>query len=352
MDELGTFRTARRSGYDTEDVTRAFSDISSRVERLEGERVSAEKLAERLTRELAEARATLKRASAKPSFADLGSAFEQTLRVAEEQAGKMVQDAAAEAAALRENARAVGEQLTRSSRLRAEKLVAEAEGSAKDLRVESDRRAMELASLSEARLAEATTSTEIAQRKAAGLVADAEREAAEVHSLLHQETEDVKTELSMLRQIAEREQLRIVREIRVAADQDERERLALHEESVAHVQRVIEEAALKVREASDIAAQTSSEAEDFFASARADSEAILGSARATATGLISRARLRAEHLTTRYNEHAAGIISDTEQRMAWMEEQRVALDGFAYELRSMGSTESLVSIDESEAQSK
>ena len=352
MDELSTFRTARRSGYDTEDVTRAFTEISSRADRLEVERASAEKSAERLSRELAEARATLKRASAKPSFADLGSAFEQTLRVAEEQAGKMVQDAAAEAAALRENARAIGEQLTRSSRQRAEKLVAEAEGKAEDVRVESDRRAMELISLAEARLVEANTSTETAQRRAAGLVADAEREAAEVHAGLHQETEDVKTELSLLRQIAEREQLRIVREIRVAADQDERERLALHEESVAHVQNVIEQAALRVRDASDVASHTSGEGEDFFAATRVNSEAILTSARDTASGLISRARLRAERLTTRYNEHASGIMADSEQRMAWLEEQRVALDSFAFELRSMGSTESLVSIDESEAQSK
>lgn len=351
MDELGTFRTARRGGYDTEDVARAFTEISFRVERLEADRVSAEKTAERLSRELAEARATLKRASSKPSFADLGSAFEQTLRVAEEQAGKMVKDAAAESAVLRENTRAVGEQLTRSSRLRAEKLVAEAEGKAEELRVESDRRAMELVTTAEVKLIEANTSTETAQRKAAGFIADAEREAAEIHSALHQETEDVKTELSTLRQIAEREQLRIVREIRVAADQDERDRLALHEESVAHVQRVTEEATLKVRNASDVAAQMGIETEDHLAAARAESESILASSRKTANGMISRARVRAENLTTRYNEHALGILADTEQRMAWLDEQRHALEGFTLELRAMASSESLVSLDESEAQS-
>ena len=154
----------------------------------------------------------------------------------------------------------------------------------------------------------------------------------------------------MLRQIAEREQLRIVREIRVAADQDERDRLALHEESVAHVQAVTEQAALNVRQASDSAAQISSEAEDFFSIARTDSESILSSARETANGLIARARSRAERLTTRYNEHASVIMAETEQRMAWLEEQRVALDSFSLELRSMGSSESLVSLDESEAQ--
>jgi cell division septum initiation protein DivIVA len=347
VEELSKFRTARRNGYDTEDVSRAFADITSRVERIEADRISAEKTADRLARELAEARATLKRASSKPTFADLGSAFEQTLRVAEEQASNMVQDSVAEAAVRRENARAVGEELTRSSRLRSEQLVAEAEAQAEELRVENKRRSMELIASAEAKQIEANTSTETAQRKAAGLVADAEREAADINSALHQEAEDVKTELSLLRQIAEREQLRIVREIRVAADQDERNRLALHEEAVAHVQSVTEQAALKVRDAADVAAQISNEAELFYAGARADSEALLANARETAKGLIARARSRAERLTTRYNEHASAIMADTEQRMAWLEEQQGALASFSHELRSMASSDSLVALDES-----
>ncbi len=350
MDELGTFRTARRGGYEPEDVTRALAEMSSRVERVEADRVSAQKTAERLVRELAEARATLKRASSKPTFADLGSAFEQTLRVAEEQAGKMVKDAAAEATVLRENARAAGERLTRSSRLQAEKLVSEAEGKAEELRVESDRRATELFATAEAKTIQASTSTETAQRRAAGVISDAQREAADIHSALHHETEDVKMELSTLRQIAEREQLRIVREIRITADQDERDRLALHEEAVAHVQRVTEESTLRVLDASNLAAQMSADAEEYLSSARHDSEAILTSARKTATGVLSRARQRAEILATRYNEHASAVLADAEQRMAWLEEQRQALEGFALELKAMSSAESMVSLDESEAQ--
>lgn len=347
MEELTKFRTARRDGYDTEDVSRAFADITSRVERIEADRISAEKTADRLARELAEARATLNRANSKPTFADLGSAFEQTLRVAEEQAGKMVQDSVAEASVLRDNARAVSEELIRSSRLRSEQLVAEAEALAEELRVESERRAMELIASAEAKQIEANTSTETAQRKAAGLVADAEREAADIHSALHQEAEDVKIELSMLRQIAEREQLHILREIRVAADQDDRNRLALHEEAVAHVQHVTEQAALILRDAADVAAQISNEAEMYYSGVRAESEALLATARETARGLITRARSRAERLTTRYNEHASAIMADIEQRMAWLEEQQGAMASFSHKLRSMASSDALVALDES-----
>ena len=210
---------------------------------------------------------------------------------------------------------------------------------------------MELIATAEAKMVDVNTSTETAQRKAAGSISDAEREASEIRSALHHETEDVKTELSTLRQIAEREQLRIVREIRIAADQDERERLALHEESVAYVQRVSEEAKLTVRNASDAASRLSVSAEEHIESARVDSEAILVNARKTAAGLISRARVRAESLTTRYNEHTSGILSDTEQRMAWLDDQRRSIESFALEIRAMAPAESMVSLDESEAQS-
>jgi hypothetical protein len=67
-------------------------------------------------------------------------------------------------------------------------------------------------------------------------------------------------------------------------------------------------------------------------------------------GILARSRLRAEKLTTRYNEHASGILFDTEQRMTWLDEQRRSVEAFALEIKAMSSAESMVSLDESEAQ--
>jgi len=212
MVDTRSFRTSRR-GYDRDDVLSAIADATAKVEQLEGDRATAEKSVERLSRELADLRGVLKRANSKPTFADLGSAFEHTLRVAEEQADKMIKDATAEARILRESARAEAEQVTRSARLKAEKGVAEAEGRSEELRVDAERRVTELTIQADARNAEARTSIEISQRKAGAIIAEAEREASDIRARVHQETEDVKTELSTLRQMAEREQLRIEREI-------------------------------------------------------------------------------------------------------------------------------------------
>ena len=165
MTDIRSFRTARR-GYDRQEVLRAISEANSKVEQLEADREVAEKTVDRLTRELTDLRGVLHRASSKPTYADLGSAFEHTLRVAEEQADKMVKDATAEARVLRESARAEAEQVTRASRLKAEKMVAESEARAEELRVETERRVTELNIQADARNSEARTSIEIAQRKA------------------------------------------------------------------------------------------------------------------------------------------------------------------------------------------
>ena len=72
-----------KKGLDPEQVNVALSDVQVEVSRLESERAEIDKRIDTLTREIAEVRSALKRASAKPSFSDLGAAFEQTHRVAE-----------------------------------------------------------------------------------------------------------------------------------------------------------------------------------------------------------------------------------------------------------------------------
>ncbi|MEY2900648.1 MAG: hypothetical protein RL247_814, partial [Actinomycetota bacterium] len=79
------FRRAVR-GYDTDDVERFVRELSDRLERLENERAENARTIQRLTRDVQDANERASRA--KPSFAELGSAFEETLRLAEEQSRK------------------------------------------------------------------------------------------------------------------------------------------------------------------------------------------------------------------------------------------------------------------------
>jgi len=66
-------RTVR--GYDTEAVNRYVAELSERLERLENERAENARAIQRLTRDVADANERASRA--KPSFTELGSAFER-----------------------------------------------------------------------------------------------------------------------------------------------------------------------------------------------------------------------------------------------------------------------------------
>lgn len=127
-----------KKGLDPQQVNVALSDVQFEVSRLETERAEIDKRIDKLTREVAEVRSALKRASAKPSFSDLGAAFEQTLRVAEEQAGKLISDAQATSAVTRRAAEEEAVTLTENAQKQAQKLVAETEARVERLLKESE----------------------------------------------------------------------------------------------------------------------------------------------------------------------------------------------------------------------
>ncbi|MEG0363946.1 MAG: hypothetical protein RR600_09085, partial [Aurantimicrobium sp.] len=290
MDITRNFRTVRKNGYDPADVKRAFRDADLRMEELQQTTRSGAATVDKLERELADMRDAHRRSNTKPTFADLGSAFEQTLRVAEEQADKMVADAEADAKVVRESARALADQVTRTARNKANSLLNVTEAQIEDKRLDVEREVSQLTIEGETLILQGQTLKETAMRREAALVAEAERDAAEVRSRLHQEIEDVKTELETLRQIAEREQLRIEREIKLALEEAERERLTRHEEAVAFVEAQTQEASIIRRDDADEADNLNEQTDALLESARNDAQSLLPAARESATNMISRAR--------------------------------------------------------------
>lgn len=350
MENVRNFRQVRKNGYDPSDVRRAFSEADDHLSNLKSTIDSGVATVDKLERELADLRNALRRNNSKPTFADLGSAFEQTLRVAEEQADKLVRDAEADAKVLRESARASAEELTRVTRQRSLQMMEDVDAELEDQRLDVERRISELVMEAEAKALQAQTIKETAQRREAALLAEVERDAAEVRSRLHQEIEDVKTELETLRQIAEREQLRIEREIKLALEEAERERLTRHEEAVRFVEERGREASDVIRTASDQADRMNDQTEEFTARARADAEALLKAARESASNLISRTRTRAETLSVLFDEHAAEMIDKAERRRASFLQQQETMREFSLELKALSSADALVSLDETEAQ--
>jgi len=345
MDVKLQFRRVR-PGYEPEDVIRAAEELTSSATDAENRKRAVDEQIGQLVEQLSEAQDKLRKLTAKPTYADLGAAFEQTLRVSEEQAAKMVRDAAAEAHVIRETARAEAEERVRTAREEANRVSVEVESRMEEGRVETQRRKTELENQAEGLLVEARTSIETAQRRGAKFISETEIAASDRRARLHQEVEDVKTELDTTRQIAEREQLRIDYDIKIAEDEAERQRLALNEEAVANVQRMSEEASTRVANAVARAGELTAQAEAELSQLRSEADRILRDAREEATRAIAEARRLAENLVNRFEEYSSEAFVDAEARVEWLEEKSKVMDGFAFELRSLSSTDSQVVLDE------
>ncbi len=349
MDVKLQFRRAK-PGYEPQDVIEAAEKMTSSAVEAEARKREVDEQIGQLVETLAETQEKLNRLTAKPTYADLGAAFEQTLRVSEEQAKVIVKDASAEAQVIRETARADAEDRVRKAREEATRVTLEADGSIEDLRVESERRRTELDNQAEALLVQARTSLETAQRRGAKFISETEIAASDRRARLHQEVEDIKTELLTTRQIAEREQLRMDYDIKIAEDEAERERLARNEEAVAHVERLSEEASTRVAQAVATAGELTAQAEAELADLRGEADSILRNAREEAARAIAEARRLAENLVSRYEEYSTEAFGDAESRVAWLENQTRVMDAFSFELRSLSSTDVQVVLDEAQTE--
>ncbi len=123
-------------GYQKEDVDEYLAEIANELSlaKMQNKRTYEETAA--LRNEISNLRQKVK-TSNNMGYADLGSQFEQTLRLAEEQAKKLIQDAGQEAIKIRDTARAEGEASVRSSEKLAAKMLSEAEGKVAELKLES-----------------------------------------------------------------------------------------------------------------------------------------------------------------------------------------------------------------------
>ncbi len=324
--------TQSRRGYQTADVDRAIEQMASRIDSAVAEREAADKAVKRLNRELREARAALKRLVSKPSFSDLGAAFEQTLRVAEEQAGKLLIDATAEVASMREAAKEYADRLITSAKKHGAKLESDAKSRSNEISNQAKKRAKEIVADAEARLVASREALEQSRQEASQIEANGEQAAIEILAAVNKETEVARAELDKLREINDREQKRVLREIEAVKEKSDREAQRLSEQTSAYIIQISAESEIQVAETDARGHELLSEAEAFLARSREEGNAQVASARATAVGVIARANERAQSLANQLRAHAETVRQETLERLAELDGDRAALRDFVDEL--------------------
>ena len=335
-----------KRGLDPAQVDIALGDVQAEATRLEGERAQIDKQIDKLTREIAEVRSALKRASAKPSFSDLGAAFEQRLRVAEEQAGKLISDAQVSSSETRRAAEAEASAVTESAEKQAATLLKDSQERVTRLLAESEKKLAATLKAAQTALAQAEPLFVEAEKIAASISREGEQRRLALETELAQEVEQSRAEIATLRQLHERDHRRISEEVDAARAKAERESSRLAAENEVYVRQLLDSSQVQFDEASERAREMVVEAQANFGLARQEAIAMLREARETAARIVRRARVRAETLTQRLEERNAILLANGEQLVEDLSAETDAVQAFNSELRVISMSEPTESASE------
>lgn len=331
MSDTSNFRTARK-GFDPVEVDAAFVELTERIAQSNAAAAESEATLRRLKRELSEVRAQLRKIDSAPSFSELGSAFEQTLKVAEEQANKLLAQAAAEAAEIREAAKAEARELAASSKSQADALLTEARSRARHAVAQAKSRSAAEVSHAEDGLEEARTELARAREDAERIERDALARVNEINAVVEREAETTAREIATLREVHEREMARIAAEIDANRERSAREMARLAEQSMDYIQRIENDAAAQTTESSRRASEVLLKAEGLLSRYQVEGSDAVRSATETAQALINRSHLRSKSLLLKIESHARELHEASVHRLNEVARQQKLVEEFAADM--------------------
>lgn len=268
--------------------------------------------------------------------------FDEVLRVAEEQASVLLRNASVQGERLL--AAASDEILARrrETQADADAIVSQAQHDAQQIRLRIDTELTAHEARLEREQAHAEEKIAQAEQEAAAIRSEAEKGAAALRSLVARET-------SQLRAEAEE----AVRELRLRAiefeesltrrqDDAQQEFLALHNQAVAHADRITQDANDQVAHSLDHAKRVSAKAEDFERLMRAQAHQIEADAQLRARERLDRARDKAQSIIDTVVTHSQAVLRDAEDRTRQLRWQQQQLTSFMAEVRELIRPEPLV----------
>ncbi|WP_404431113.1 DivIVA domain-containing protein [Microbacterium lacus] len=352
--------TAAFRGYDRDEVDRAIARLTAQV-RVEGERVAelterqrhagaadaqARATVERLQRDLAAAQARVVTAEGRiealtdelvGATADSPSRpqFEEILRVAEEQASVLVRNASTQGERLLVAAREEVQNRRSQAQAEADAIRAQAEHDAAQVRLRIDTELTAHQALIERETAHATEKVAQAEQEAAAVRAESEKGAAALRSMVARETTHARAEAE-----------EAVRELRVRALEFEesltrrqhdaqQEFLVLHNQAVAHSERITLDANDQVAASLEHAQRVAAKADDFERLMRAQAAQIEADANIRARETLERARDKAQKIIDMVSTHSQSVLRDAEDRTRHLRWQQHQLTSFMSEVKEL-----------------
>ena len=319
------------------EVDAAGEQIRQDVARLEGELASAtaraataEQRIQTLTEDLVDGGVE---AGSRPQF-------EEILRVAEDQANLIIRNASVQADRLLEAAREEIVNRRKEVQVEAASILAQANNDAQQARLRIDTELTAHQALLERESAHAAEKVSQAEQEAAAVRSEAEKGAAALRSMVARET-------SLSRSEADE----AVRELRVRAlefeesltrrqDDAQQEFLLLHNQAVAHAERITQDANDQVAASLEHAQRVGAKADDFDRLMRAQAQQIEADANIRARETLDRARAKAQKIIETVTVHSQAVLRDAEDRTRQLRWQQHQLTSFMAEVKELIRPES------------
>lgn len=329
QESVGRFRAEiERLAVDSQSIDDIKADLAARTMQL----AEAETRIVALTDELV-ARPVDKDADLNaPSTRDQ---FEAVLRVAEEQANVVLQNAAVQAERLIQAARDEVAGQRAAVQADAARILDEAQHDAGQIRlkIETEQTAHEATLQRET--AHAAEKVAQAEREAEAIRTEADKGAAALRAMVTRETTQLRADTE--RDVREMNARLLEFEETLTRRQDDaqQEFLVLHNKAVAHAERITADANDQVAGSLEHAQLISAKAEDYEKLMRAQAAQIQAEAHVQAQETLERARAKANKIVTSVTEHTNTVLRDAEDRARNLRWQQQKLTSFMAEVREL-----------------
>ncbi|WP_345801480.1 DivIVA domain-containing protein [Microbacterium sp. AZCO] len=330
-------KAAQAQGRDAVERAQAEATAASAQERDEVERLRAELAA-------AEARATEAEKRVQTLSDELVGAaadtpnrpqFEEVLRVAEEQAGVLIRNATVQGERLLIVAREEIDKRHKDARAEAESIIGQAQHDAQQarLRIETELTAHEARLEREA--AHAAEKISQAEREAAAIRSEAEKGAAALRTMVARETDLARAEADEAVREQRMRALEFEASLTRRQDDAQQEFLMLHNQAVAHAERITLDANEQVAASLEHAQRVASKAEDFERLMRAQAQQIEADANLRARETLEKSRDKAQRILDLVTDHSQSVLRDAEDRTRQLRWQQHQLVSFMAEVKEL-----------------
>ncbi|GAA1861131.1 cell division initiation protein [Microbacterium koreense] len=267
--------------------------------------------------------------------------FEEILRVAEEQANVLLRNASTQGERLLAAAQEEIETKRKDAKADAEAIISEAQHDAQQIRLRIDTELTAHEARIEREATHADEKVAQAEQEAATIRSEAEKGAAALRALVARETTQMRAEAEEAVRELRMRALEFEESLTRRQDDAQQEFLALHNQAVAHADRITQDANDQVANSLEHAKRVSLKAEDFERLMRAQAAQIEADANLRAREKLDRARDKAQSIIDTVVTHSQAVLRDAEDRTRQLRWQQQQLTSFMSEVKELIRPEGL-----------